>query len=122
MMKRSLLAVMVIAILGMMTLARADSEISGSMFELYSWQEGNTWNFSVLPASNARKLDTEIKHGGGPLRGLDKMKEKLLSMKEGDRIAWQERSDSGFVYPPNAVIEEISDYAKSIGIKVTVAR
>src|ERR1017187_6772164 len=114
MMKRWPFAIFVIVALGFITFARAESENSDSMFELYSWQDGHTWNFSILPASNTRKLDTEIKHDGGPLQGLDKMKEKLLTMKEGDHIAWQKRAESGFVYPPHSVIEEISDYAKSI--------
>ena len=88
-------------------------------FEIYSWKSGNDWDFSVIPAAqNTSKAAIEIKQSGGPLRGTSKVKEKLLSMKEGDSISWQERASSGLVYPPELVIEDIHAYAQSVGVKL----
>ena len=90
-------------------------------YELYSWKDGNEWDYSLLPVSKEHRLLAEIKHKGGPLRGAGKIKEKLLSMKEGDQIFWQARVENGLVYPPNPVMEDIGDYAKTVGVKVLIA-
>jgi hypothetical protein len=76
-----------------------------------------------LPAAhNTAKAAVEIKQDGGPLRGTSKVKEKLLTMKEGDTISWQERAESGMVYPPELVIEDIRGYAQAVGVKVETPR
>src|SRR5690349_8955765 len=64
-------------------------------YDLYSWKEGNDWDFSILPADPNRRADAEIRQKDSRLRGASKVKEKLLGMKEGDKISWQERADSG---------------------------
>lgn len=92
---------------------------ASSNYELYSWKSGNSWEFSLLPGSNSDMAAVEIKRSGGPLRGTSKVKEKLLNMKEGDVISWQERAKSGMVYPPEPIIEEIADYAKAVGVHIT---
>jgi len=97
----------------------AEAPAQPSKYEIYSWKNGNDWEYSLLPASkNTTKAAVEIKHEGGPLRGSSKVKEKLLTMKEGDSVSWQERANSGMVYPPDLVIEDIKGYAQSVGVKV----
>lgn len=86
-------------------------------YEIYSWKNGNEWDYAVIPAGhNEAKAAVEIKQAGGPLRGASKVKEKLLAMKEGDQISWQERPKSDMVYPPNLVMEDINQYAQSVGV------
>jgi hypothetical protein len=91
-------------------------------YELYSWKKGNDWEYSLLPRPAKPKAAIEIKRLGGPLRGASKIKEKFLQMAEGDKIYWQERPDSGMVYPPEPVIEELKDYAETVGVKITLPR
>jgi len=90
-------------------------------YVMYSWKDGNEWDYSLLPASKEHQVLAEIKHKGGPLRGAGKIKEKLLAMKEGDKITWQARTETGLVYPPNPVMEDIVGYARTVGVKLSIA-
>ena len=101
----------------------AHAENKGSSkFDLYSWKVGSEWNFSILPSTNEHKTTAEIKQSGSPLRGTGQVKEKLLDMKEGDKISWQERADSGMLLPPPLIMQDILDYAQTVGVKVVVPR
>ena len=108
-------------LLGIIGLAEMSSakDKKPHQFELYSWKSGNEWEYALVPAgSNSTKAAVELKNDGGPLHGAGKMKETLLKMKEGDKISWQERADSGLVYPPDLVMDDIKGYAQSVGVKL----
>jgi hypothetical protein len=95
--------------------------VTPAKYDLYSWKDGNEWDYSLLPVSKQHEMLAEIKHVGGPLRGPGKIKEKLLAMKEGDKISWRARAENGLVYPPKPVMEDIRDYAKTVGVKLSIA-
>src|SRR5262245_1255709 len=110
---------LIVAGLFMAPLVHADNELSPTRYDLYSWKDGHEWNYSLIPADKSHMVDAEIKQAN-PAQGTSKMKAKLLDMREGDKITWQQRSEGGFVIPPNPVVEEIQDYANSVGVKVSV--
>jgi hypothetical protein len=96
--------------------------ISGPVkYVMYSWKDGNEWVYSLLPASKEHEVLAEIKHVGGPLRGAGKIKEKLLGMKEGDQISWKSRTEANLVYPPDPIKEDIEAYARTVGVKLSIA-
>lgn len=87
-------------------------------YELYSWKEETEWIYSLQPASTNDKAPSDIKSGS--LRGISKVKEKLIDLQEGDSIVWKVRSENGTELPPPETVDELRVYAKSVGVKVTL--
>lgn len=119
--KGMLFAVLAVSLFGASPCSCAENK-TPSKYDLYSWKVGNDWNYSLVPSTNEHKATAEIKNSGRPLHGAGQVKEKLLDMKEGDNISWQERAESGMLYPPPLVMQDITDYAQTVGVKVVVRR
>jgi hypothetical protein len=83
---------------------------------LYSWKVGQEWYFSLVPGGSLHMADVEIKRQNRPLRGPSKLKEHLYQVPEGNTIAWQERTESGLNYPPKEMVEDLRDFAQSVGV------
>jgi hypothetical protein len=85
---------------------------------LYSWKEGEEWFFSLVPDGSVHRADVEIKREKPPLRGPSKLKEHLYQMPEGNVVSWQQRAESGMKYPPKEIVDDLRDFAQSVGVKL----
>jgi hypothetical protein len=83
-------------------------------YELYSWQDGNQWNFSLLVGTNREKTLQEIKAENTVLRGVDALTSALEQMPAGQYITWSSRETLSF--PAEDVIEQIEKVCTDRGL------
>ena len=74
-------------------------------YELYSWQEGSQWKFSILIGTNREKTLDEIKAEETVLHGVEALIAALQQMPAGQYITWSSRETLSF--PPAEVVEQI---------------
>src|SRR5215217_2890934 len=67
-------------------------------YELYSWQEGGQWKFSLLVGTNRLKTLDEIKSAHVVLTGVDELTSTLKNIPSGQYITWSSRETLAF--PP----------------------
>ena len=83
-------------------------------YELYSWEEGNQWNFSLLVGTNREKTLDEIKAAKTVLRGVDALTSALEQMPAGQYLTWSSRETLSF--PPDDIIEQIEKACTDQGL------
>lgn len=88
-------------------------------YELYSWQEGSQWNFSLLVGTNRDKTLDEIKAADTALRGVDALTSALEQMPAGQYITWSSRETLSF--PPDDIIEQIEQSCEEKGLILNLA-
>ena len=65
------------------SLAPVAGEESMKGYELYSWEKGGQWYFSVLIGTNREKTLEEIQSADVALKGIDELKAVLKSIPAG---------------------------------------
>lgn len=88
-------------------------------YELYSWQEGNQWNFSLLVGTNREKTLDEIKAADTALHGVDALTSALEQMPTGQFITWSSRERLSF--PPDEVVEQVKQSCEDKGLILNLA-
>jgi hypothetical protein len=88
-------------------------------YELYSWREGNEWNFSLLVGTNREKTLDEIKDSKIVLRGVDALISALEQMPAGQYITWSSRETLSF--PPDDIIEQVKQSCEDKGLILNLA-
>lgn len=88
-------------------------------YELYSWQDGDQWNFSLLVGTNREKTLEEIKAADTTLRGVDALTSALEQMPAGQYITWSSREM--FSFPPDEVIEQVKQNCEDKGLILNLA-
>ena len=88
-------------------------------YELYSWQDGDQWNFSLLVGTNREKTLEEIKAADTALRGVDALTSALEQMPAGQYITWSSRETLSF--PPDEVIEQVKQSCEDKGLILSLA-
>jgi hypothetical protein len=88
-------------------------------YELYSWQDGNEWNFSLLVGTNREKTLDEIKEAKTILRGVDALTSALGQMPTGQYITWSSRETLS--YPPDDIIEQVKQGCEDKGLILNIA-
>ncbi len=83
-------------------------------YELYSWQEGSQWRFSLLVGTNREKTLDEIKAEETILRGVDALTSAFEQMPAGQYIIWSSRETLSF--PPEDIIEQIEKSCEEQGL------
>ena len=83
-------------------------------YELYSWQEGDQWKFSLLIGTNREKTLDEIKAADVVLSGVDALTSTLEKIPAGQYITWTSRESLSF--PPEDIINEIEQACKDKGL------
>lgn len=88
-------------------------------WELYSWQKGNDWSYSILIGTNRLKSYDEVVKNEIVVTGKDSLKLVLDRFPAGETITWLGpgwlASCWGSDYknlslPPQAIIDEIRQY------------
>ena len=83
-------------------------------YELYSWQDGDQWNFSILVGTNREKTLDEIKSADTVLRGIEALTAALERMPAGQYITWSSRETLSL--PPEDVIQQIEEICTNGGL------
>ena len=83
-------------------------------YELYSWQDGNQWYFSVPVGTNREKTLDEIKAAGTALRGVEALASALEQMPAGQYITWSVKETLAF--PPDDIIEQVEKVCTDQGL------
>jgi hypothetical protein len=86
-------------------------------FELYSWQEHNSWRFALLVGTNRNKQPEEIKAPAVVLQNLEELKHKLAALDKGEYVTWLSTSRiPGLSLAPVAMVQEVRRYCKTLGL------
>ena len=88
-------------------------------YELYSWQDGNQWKFSILVGTNREKTLDEIKSADVVLSSMDALKFKLEEIPAGQYVTWSSRETLSF--PSEEVIQQIQQTCENQGLILTIA-
>jgi hypothetical protein len=98
-------------------------------WELYSWPNGNDWNYGLIHGTNRLKSYDEIIHGSYRVTGIQLLKEMLLKLPEGESVIW---IDEGWLesiwidsyydlkLPDKMTIEKIKQFCKDAGIDLHI--
>ena len=100
---------------------RAATPLGESMkgYELYSWQDGNQWKFSLLVGTNREKTLDEIKSADVVLSGVEALKSKLEEIPAGQYVTWS--SKEALSLPPEDIIKQVEQTCKDKGLILTIA-
>ena len=88
-------------------------------YELYSWQEGGQWKFSVLIGTNREKTLDEIKSADVALSGVEALTSTLEKIPAGQYITWSSRETLSF--PPEEIRNQVEKVCKDKGLILTIA-
>jgi hypothetical protein len=89
-------------------------------FELYSWQNGSQWNFSLLVGTNREKSLDEIKFPDTLLSGIDPLRARLQKIAPGQYVTWSSKETLAF--PPEDMIKQVEQICKDQGLILQIAR
>lgn len=88
-------------------------------YELYSWQDGGQWKFSLLVGTNREKTLEEIKSADVVLAGVDALTSTLEKIPAGQSITWSSRETLSF--PPNEIRSQVEQICKEKGLLLNIA-
>jgi hypothetical protein len=89
-------------------------------YELYSWQDGNPWKFSLLVGTNREKTLGEIKSADTVLLGIDALKSALKRIPPGQYVTWWSKATLSF--PPDNIIKQVEEICKDNGLILNIAK
>jgi hypothetical protein len=98
----------------------AATQLAESMkgYELYSWQEGNQWKFSLLVGTNREKTIEEIKSADILLSSVDELESVLETIPAGQYITWSSRETLSF--PPEDVLNQVEQACEDQGLILNI--
>jgi hypothetical protein len=88
-------------------------------YELYSWQEGGQWKFSLLIGTNREKTLDEIKSANVVLSGVDALTSTLEKIPTGQYITWSSRETLSL--PPEDIRSQVEQVCKDRGLILDIA-
>jgi hypothetical protein len=88
-------------------------------YELYSWQDGAQWKFSVLVGTNREKRLEEIKSADVLLSGVDELTSTLKNIPSGQYITWSSRET--LTFPPDEIRSQVELTCKEQGLILNIA-
>jgi hypothetical protein len=88
-------------------------------YELYSWQDGNQWRYSILIGTNREKTLDEIKSADVTLSGIGELKSTLEQIPAGQYITWSSRETLSF--PPEDILKRIQQACDEKGLILSIA-
>ena len=103
-------------------------------YELYSWQVGDEWLFTLITGTNRNKTVEEIKASDNSetpdgwvkitVMGAEELKNLLARIPAGESVFWVDGliAPAEFAKPPAVLVDEIEEYAVGLGLKFYVSR
>jgi hypothetical protein len=89
-------------------------------YELYSWQEGDHWAYSLLTGTNREKTLEEIKSSNTILSDVEALKSVLEKIPSGQYVTWASRETLSF--PPDDMIQQIEKTCQDQGLILNIAK
>ena len=98
-------------------------------WELYSWPDGNDWNYSILIGTNRLKSYDEVTKNEIIVTGKDSLKMVLDKFPAGEIITWIGRgwlercwgdNFNDLSLPPKYIIDEIKQYCSNINLTLQI--
>ena len=104
------------------TVQLTSTQLAESMkgYELYSWQDGNQWKFSLLVGTNREKTLDEVKSTDTVLLGMDALKSTLEKVSSGQYITWSSKEDLSF--PPDEIIKQVEQIGRDKGLILNIVK
>ena len=98
------------------------TQLSESMkgYELYSWQEGNQWKFSLVVGTNREKTLDEIKSMDTVLPDVEALISALQKVPSGQYVTWSSREKLSF--PPDNILNQVKQIAADKGLILNIAK
>ena len=95
---------------------------AGSMkgYELYSWQDGDQWYFSVLVGTNRNKTPDEIRSPGSAFRSLGALEAALKTIPAGQWVTWL--SGNTLAFPSDEVVAQVQQICRDRGLQLNIAK
>jgi len=109
-------------------------------YELYSWSENSQWSFTLVTGTNRVKSLEEIISSENTVtsdgwvrvsvKDVDSIKNILKELPQHEEIFWvgkewlkQAQIQAGQIaLPPQAIIEDIQEYCKQLGLELHVSK
>ena len=88
-------------------------------YELYSWQEGDQWKFSLLIGTNRDKTLEEIKSADVVLADVDALLATLEKIPAGQYVTWSSKETLSF--PPQDIRRQVEQVCKDKGLILNIA-
>jgi len=88
-------------------------------YELYSWQDGGQWKFSLLVGTNREKTLEEIKSADVVLSDVNVLISTLKNIPSGQYITWS--SPETLAFPPDEIRSQVALTCKEQGLLLNVA-
>ena len=88
-------------------------------YELYSWQDGGQWKFSLMIGTNRMKTLEEIKSADVLLTGVDELTSILKNIPSGQYITWSSRETLAF--PPEEIRNQVETTCQEAGLILNIA-
>ena len=88
-------------------------------YELYSWQDGGQWKFSLLIGTNREKTLEEIKSADVALSGVEALSSTLEKIPAGQYITWSSRETLSF--PPDDIRNQVEQICNDQGLLLNIA-
>ena len=88
-------------------------------YELYSWQDGGQWKFSLLVGTNREKTLEEIKSTDVVLSSVDALTSQLEKIPAGQYITWSSKETLAF--PPDDIIKQVEQTCEEEGLILNIA-
>jgi hypothetical protein len=89
-------------------------------YELYSWQYGGLWRFSILVGTNREKTLEEIQSPDVALDGVEALQSALERIPAGQYLTWLSRD--GLAFPPSETVARVERVCRDRGLQLSVAR
>lgn len=83
-------------------------------YELYSWQEGSRWKFSLLIGTNREKTLDEITSTDTVPDGVDALHSALEAVSPGQTITWSAKEPLSF--PSDDILHQVEQICKEQGL------
>jgi len=98
--------------------------LAGSMkgYELYSWQSGERWYYSLLPGTNRIKSFAEISAENVRLPDTEALMMELGRLPAGEWVYWTTQRVPGTGLPAGEILAQVMDYCEQSGLLLEIER
>ena len=107
-------------------------------YDLYSWQVGDQWHFTLITGTNRTKTVEEVTTGEDRftedgwvrihVQGMEAIKAVLSRVPAGEWVFWPDQGWPGLIgsgeydiiHPPQAMVDEVKQHAEQLGLQFHV--
>lgn len=98
-------------------------------YELYSWQVGDNWYFTLITGTNRIKTYEEITSDENiesdwvkiTVKGVNSIKEILSRLPKNEWVSWSNSRLPQFTLPNEEMVEDIKNYCEKAGLKLLLS-